>query len=207
MVHPPIWPLCWLGVIGLLGFVPFANQEPDYSKIQVSTTRDLERELERLRNALEIPGMSAAIGDRGRMVWAQGFGLANIASNEPVDSETIFHLASLTKPYAATVLLQLFDEGKVSLDALVSDFGIKPGNPAVRVWHLLSHTSSGTPGTVFRYDGRAFGQLTQVIDSVAGRPFSAELADRIVRPLGLRHTGPNPRDVPGAGPDEPGRLT
>jgi CubicO group peptidase (beta-lactamase class C family) len=208
MRHLRIWALGGLGVASVLSFVLLAQQEPDYAQIQVSTARDLERELERLREPLQIAGMSAAIADQGRIVWTAGFGWANVERKARVQSETIFHLASLTKPYAATILLQLFDEGRVDLDAQVSDFGIKmPGQSPVRVWHLLSHTSSSIPGTVFRYDGGAYGQLTQVIERVAGRPFAAELAGRIIGPLGLKYTAPNPRDVPGAPPDEPGRLT
>lgn len=64
----------------------------------------------------------------------------------------------------------------------------------VRVWHLLSHTSSEPPGTRFRYDGNAFGALTQVVERASGQPFARELANRIIRPLGLIHTGPNPGD-------------
>jgi CubicO group peptidase (beta-lactamase class C family) len=67
----------------------------------------------------------------------------------------------------------------------------------VTVWHLLSHTSGEPPGSNFRYDGGAFAMLTQVIERVTGRPFAAELADRIIRPLGLTRTAPYPGDVQG----------
>jgi CubicO group peptidase (beta-lactamase class C family) len=141
--------------------------------------------------------MSAAIAERDRVVWARGFGWANLEQRVAVDpAVTSFHLASVTKPYAATVLLQLADEGRLDLDSPVSDFGIDmPRDTPVRVWHLLSHTSGGTPGTTFRYDARAFGALTTVVERVAGRPFAAELTDRIVRRLRLEHTAPNPREV------------
>ena len=82
--------------------------------------------------------MSAVIADRGHIVWSHGFGLANVERNERVDSETIFHLASLTKSYAATVLLQLVDEGRVALDARVADLGIKPADTADCVWSGIS---------------------------------------------------------------------
>jgi CubicO group peptidase (beta-lactamase class C family) len=62
------------------------------------------------------------------------------------------------------------------------------------VRHVLSHTSDDPPGTAFRYDARVFASLTQIVERVTGRPFAAELSDRIVRRLGLQHTGPNPRD-------------
>jgi CubicO group peptidase (beta-lactamase class C family) len=88
------------------------------------------------------------------------------------------------------------EEGRLELDAPVSDFGIRMESPGtVRVWHLLSHTSTGRPGTRFRYDGGAFGELEKVIRVVTGRSFAAELTDRIIQPLGLAQTAPNPVDT------------
>ena len=112
--------------------------------------------------------------------------------------DTIYHLASLTKPYGSTVLLQLVDEHRLDLDAPVSRFGIAiERSRPVKVWHLLSHTSGEPPGMGYRYDGNAFGALTQVIERTTGRLFVQELVDRIIRPLGLAETAPNPGDPPG----------
>src|SRR5882762_4100134 len=123
-----------IGLAVVLGLVLLRGRESDYSKVHVSTTRDLERELERLRESLRIPGLSAAIADRDRIVWERGFGFADLERSTRAQPETIFHLASLTKPYSATVLLQLADEGRVSLDAPVYEFGITmPGDEPVRV--------------------------------------------------------------------------
>ncbi len=161
-----------------------------------ATLEEFEAELEALRQRPRVPGMSAAIAQDGRVVWAQGFGWADRERGVPADPESIYHLASLTKPFAATVLLQLVDEGRLDLDAPVSDFGIQMESSAtVRVWHLLSHTSSAPPGTRYRYDGYAFGELGKVIEGVTGRSFAVELTDRIIRPLQLRHTAPNPHDA------------
>src|SRR5262245_11689577 len=120
---------------------------------------DFERDLAAMRETFDIPGMSAAIAERGRIIWARGFGLANREESSVATSDTVYHLASVTKPYGATVVLQLVDEGKLDLDQPVSDFGIRMDTigPDARVRHLLSHTSSGTPGTVFRYDGNTYG--------------------------------------------------
>ena len=180
-------------VAGLLLWSP----EPDYSRLDVATAADLERELGALRDRLAIPGLSAAIADGDRIVWARGFGYADLDRRIPVDPDTTsFHLASVTKPYAATVVLQLADEGRVSLDAPVTGFGVDM--PRVQVWHLLSHTSQQPPGAAYRYDPRAFGALTPVVERAGGRAFAAELTDRIVRRAGLAHTAPNPREVDGA---------
>jgi CubicO group peptidase (beta-lactamase class C family) len=169
------------------------SENPISAEPRIDTLGDLERELETLRVNLRIPGMSAAVAENERVVWTQGFGMAASERGVPAGDDTIYHLASLTKPYTSTVLLQLVQEGGLDLEAPVSQFGIamKRATP-VKVWHLLSHTSDEPPGTRYRYDGNAFGRLTQVIERASGRPFAAELASRIIRPLGLTHTAPNP---------------
>lgn len=201
MTRPKRWMRAAALVAAVIaGAFVFAPQEPDYSSVQVATTSDLERELDALRQQLEIPGLSAAIADGDRIVWARGFGSADLDRHVPVDPErTTFHLASVTKPFTATVVLQLVEEGRVDLDAPVSRFGVDiPRDQPVRVRHLLSHTSSGAPGRAYRYDARAFGELTKVVERSDGRPFAAALTDRVVRKAGLTHTAPNPRDIDGA---------
>ena len=173
-------------------------REPDFERIPIGTLSALEQQLESLRARLRIPGMSAAIAEDGRVVWARGFGMANVERGVPAGENTIYHLASLTKPYASTVLLQLVEEGRLELDNPVSHFGVTVQRSSpVTVRHLLSHTSGDPPAARYRYDGNAFGSLTQVIERASGQPFSRVLADRIIRPLGLTHTGPNPGDPRG----------
>src|SRR6266540_2680668 len=210
MTRPRLLSLCGLIIVAVISLLVLLRRakEPDLDQVQVTTVADLERQLESLRERLGIPGLSAAIGERGHVIWARGFGWADVERRQLVQPDNMFHLASLTKPYAATLVLQLVDEGKLNLDGPVSDFGIQiSGGQTIRVWHLLSHTSSGQPGTTFRYDGAAFGRLTAVVERTTGRPFASELADRIIRPLHLHQTAPNPRDVTEAPPDDPGRLT
>jgi CubicO group peptidase (beta-lactamase class C family) len=170
-----------------------ALREPDVSRIPIRSVRELERELESLRVRLRIPGMSAAIASRDGIVWAHGFGMASREGAVPAGPDTIYHLASLTKPYGSAVVLQLVEEGRVSLDDPVSRFGITMERSApVRVWHLLSHTSGEPPGTTYRYDGNAFGALTQLVERITGQPFAQVLAARVIRPLALERTAPNP---------------
>ena len=150
--------------------------------------------LDSLRVQLRIPGMSAALVHDGQVVWARGFGLANVEQRVAATGTTPFHLASLTKPFASTVLMQLVEEGLVDLDAPVSDYGVELSSPGViRVRHLLTHTSGGTPGASYQYDGNRFGYLDQVMQSASGRSFAELLVERILTPLGLRHTAPNPQ--------------
>jgi CubicO group peptidase (beta-lactamase class C family) len=205
--------LLWIVVPAMALVATWAGRElitwhPEASQLRAASLEDLERELAAMREPLQIPGMSAAIAERGEIIWARGFGLADRERALPANSKNIYHLASLTKPYAAVVVLQLVDEGKLDLDQPVSDFGINlSSREPVRVRHLLSHTSTETPGAVFRYDGVAFGHLSTIVEKITGRTFTAELTDRIIRRLGLTETAPNPRHVDAAPPDDPGHRT
>jgi CubicO group peptidase (beta-lactamase class C family) len=187
-----------IGVVALVSLVWLLVKEPDVARIPVRTLADLETELEALRQRIRIPGMSAAIAERDTIVWARGFGMADVGRPRAATPDSIYHLASLTKPYASTVLLQLVESGRLDLEAPVAQFGITMERSApVKVWHLLSHTSDDPPGRTYRYDGNAFGRLTDVIEQASGQPFAKVLTDRVIRPLELAHTAPNPGDAHG----------
>ncbi len=152
---------------------------------------DFRARLERLRTEGKIHSLSAVISKDQSIVWSETFG-----GDASLADTTVFHLASLTKPIASTVILQLVDEGKVSLDDPVSKYGINITSPGtVLVKHLLSHTSEGSPGSRYAYNGDRFSLLDSVIARAAGKPFSAAVQERIVTPLGLRHTAPTPQSA------------
>jgi serine beta-lactamase-like protein LACTB len=96
------------------------------------------------RAALGTPGLSAAVVSGDVVVWAQGFGLADLEQNAPVRPESVFRIASISKPIAATALMQLVERGLVSLEdpiqRYVPSFPRKPQGE-IRIRHLLTHTS------------------------------------------------------------------
>ena len=154
---------------------------------------EFESHLDQLRTALRIPAFSASITRGTDIVWAKGFGMADVERGIAATPETEYHLASLTKPFASTVILQLVDEGKVSLDDPVSKFGITLASPGViRVRHLLSHTSEGEPGSRYAYNGDRFSLLDSVVARASGKTFAQRVAERILIPLRLQRTAPNP---------------
>jgi len=125
------------------------------------------------------------------IAWSRSFGGTDGVPGVVSDT-TVFHLASLTKPLASTVILQLVDEGKVSLDDPASAYGIAlPATVLVR--HLLSHTSEGVPGTHYAYNGDRYSLLDSVVAHAAGKPFAAAVQERIIAPLGLTHMAPTPQ--------------
>jgi CubicO group peptidase (beta-lactamase class C family) len=184
------------GVAAVVAITWLALREPDWSRRPVQSLEQLEAQLEVLRSELRIPGMSAAIAEADRITWMRGFGMSNRERSIAAEANTIYPLASTTKPYGSTIVLQLVQEGRLQLEDPVSRFGIAIADRAspVKVWHLLSHTSGDPPGSQYRYDGNAFGSLTQVVEQVTGEPFAKVVADRIIRPLGLTSTAPNPGD-------------
>jgi CubicO group peptidase (beta-lactamase class C family) len=171
--------------LGKTGGEEVKSFTPDFSK--------LEAGLERLRIRWNVPGMAAGIAHANRIVWVKGFGLADLETRQPVTSDTVFHLASLTKPFASVVILQLAESGQLSLDAPVETFGIQmKADGVIRVRHLLTHTSGGRPGEAFRYSGNRFAQLDKVLKGVTQQSFARLVGERVLKPLGLTNTAPNP---------------
>ena len=175
-------------VVWTVGWTPAASS--DHVKPDLAS---LERGLERLRLRWNVPGMAAGVAFSNQIVWTKGFGHSDLATKQPVTPETVFHLASLTKPFAAVVLLQLFERGELDLDEPVSQFGIElTADGVVHVRHLLTHTSQGRPGEAYRYSGARFAKLDKVIEGKTQKSFAQLVAERVLDPLGLTNTSPNP---------------
>jgi CubicO group peptidase (beta-lactamase class C family) len=159
------------------------------SRADVEGLDALGSSLEMLRGNLHIAGMSAAVVRDQELVWAKGFGLADIEQGIPAAPNTPYCLASLTKPFASTLLLELVESGQLDLDEPVADHGIEYASPGtIRVKHLFSHTSAYWPGTRYHYSGDRYSELDHVLESVAGASFRALATERILDPLGLTDT-------------------
>ncbi len=149
-------------------------------------------QLDSIRVALRIPGMAAAITQGDEIVWSRGFGMADVGAGRPATDTTAFYWASVTKSVAAIVMMQLVEEGRVDLDAPISDYGVTlNADGVVTVRHVFNHTSEGVPGTVFRYNGGRYIELGTVMREATGETFAQLLAQRILQPLALRHTAPD----------------
>lgn len=155
--------------------------------------------LEELQAAREIPGMSAALVHRRRVVWSRGFGLADLEAGTFATPRTRYRIASVSKPFAAVLVMQLVEAGRLSLDAPVQGFRIPrwfAPDPAryqeqpTLVRHLLSHTSEGVPGASYAYNGNAFGDLTWVLEQAAGTSYPRLLEERVFAPLGMEDSFP-----------------
>jgi D-alanyl-D-alanine carboxypeptidase len=98
-----------------------------------------------------LPGIVAGVVSGDDLVWAQGFGYADVESERPMETDTRFRMASHSKLFTATAIMQLREEGRVRLDDPVTDYlpwftfqAPSPDDPPVTIEHLLTH-SSGLP--------------------------------------------------------------
>lgn len=98
------------------------------------------------------PGISMGIVHDRDLLWSKGFGSSDLAAKTPATPNTIYRIASITKLFTSTAILQLRDAGKLRLDdpivKYIPAFKIRngfPDAPPVTVQHLLTHTS-GLPG-------------------------------------------------------------
>ncbi len=98
-----------------------------------------------------IPGASVSVTDGGRLVYARGFGYADVAAREKVMPESFFRIASISKPFTAVAIFRLIEEGKLSLDDKifsvldhydppVADAKIDPRLAQITIRQLLQHT-------------------------------------------------------------------
>jgi len=166
-----------------------------------------EAALDALRVSHDIPSLSAALVAEGEVVWSRGFGHADPPAGVAATPSTSYHLASLTKPYAAVLMMQLVEQGLVDLDDPVSRYGVDIESAGtIRIRHLLNHTSRGVPGDSYRYDGSRFGRIDAIFEVAAGKTFGELLVERILRPLELTRTAPNVEDpafdLTGLSPEE-----
>ena len=91
----------------------------------------------------KVPGAALAVSQKGEIVHSRGFGFANVETKRKVEADSLFRIASISKPITAVAVLQLVDAGKVNLDEPILKFiQLKPHLAAgARVdprWHLIT---------------------------------------------------------------------
>src|SRR5258705_10769692 len=69
-----------------------------------------------------IPGFALAVAVDGRIVWSEAFGYADLEAQRPATAATQFRIGSVSKPLTATAIAQLFETGKLDLDAPVQRY-------------------------------------------------------------------------------------
>ncbi len=178
-------------------------------------------------------GISVAVGRSGQIVYARGFGYADVAAKKPVDNDTRFAIGSITKQFTSAIVMQLVHEGSVSLDAPLSSYLPEVPHAADVTVRQLLHQTSGyedvlstpgfaalahstsvtphelvslmgaddlnfKPGLRYQYSNTNYYLLGMIVEKMTGKPFSAALAERIIRPqklAALTYGPPSSNDI------------
>ena len=113
----------------------------------------IEKAVASFMSANSIPGLSAAVVLEGEPRWSQGFGMADLENSSPATSSTLFRLGSVSKPISATAVLQLWERGKLDLDAPVQKYC--PEFPQ-KEWPITTRELLGHLGGIRHYhpDGK-----------------------------------------------------
>jgi len=117
------------------GAVPAALSRADIAQLQQA--------IDDGREASGAPGISAAIMADGKLLWAGQSGRSDLARKTPITGRTMFALASVSKMFAATIVMKLVEQGRLRLADPIAPYvpAYLPDASRVTVLNLLGHTS------------------------------------------------------------------
>lgn len=128
------------------GFAFFTSASPStgmLAPLTAAQVTSIDRFMATEMARTHVPGAAVGIYNRGSILLAKGYGLANVELGVPVKPQTIFQSGSVGKQFVSAAMMMLVEEGRVSLDDSITKYF--PGAPAswkqIRVKNLLSHTS------------------------------------------------------------------
>ena len=122
-----------------------SNQEPAVNKIS-SPFVQLDSLIHHWIDSTSIPGLSVAITHDDSIIYLKSFGVKNLESKEPLQPINLFHVASVSKPFMATAIMQLVERGKIELDERLVTYlpYFKMADErykAITIRQMLNHTS------------------------------------------------------------------
>ena len=160
------------------GTTPKPTILTDYSSI----TASLSQQIQSVVDATGITGLSVALVDDQELVWAEGFGYADKENGVKATLQTVYGVASVSKLFTATAIMQLAESGKLDIDqplqTYIPDFSINSrftGSAPITLRNVMTH-HSGLPsdllnGMVVRGDNEisltesAFDELVQQLET------------------------------------------
>jgi len=139
----------------------FAQQPASPARASRAPASEIDKVLSDAVARGDVPGVVAMVADRRGILYQGAFGMANVATASPMTIDTLFRIASMTKPVTSLALMQLVEQGKVSLDdpaekylpqladlkvfetfdAKTGDYRVRPVKHAPTVRQLLTHTA------------------------------------------------------------------
>lgn len=101
---------------------PIIKKKPETAGFSSIRLERLNRLFQGYVDREELPGMIALVARSGQPVYYEKFGWMNLETRRPMNDDTIFMIASMTKPVTAVAAMMLYEEGHFHLNTMVSDF-------------------------------------------------------------------------------------
>ena len=137
-------------LVGLSLKSAFAQSAPNREPIGANDARfdRVRSKIQELMLNARLPSVAVAVAQNGKIVWEQGFGWADREQLRPATADTMYSLASISKPFTATAIMALVKQGKLKLDAPANDYlgaakmtGFAGDASGATIRRLLNHTS------------------------------------------------------------------
>ena len=146
-VVPAVWFL-------LLGILTTSVALAKSAKLSEKQRSEAESAVSEFKAANSVPGVAVAFVLNGEEIWSEGFGMADLENKVTVTPETLFRLGSISKPITAIAAMQLWEQGKLDLDAPIQQYC--PQFP-VKEWPITTRELLGHLGGIRHYRSDADG--------------------------------------------------
>lgn len=183
-----------------------------------TTARSLRRIALSKQREGRVPGLYAAVCRRGELAWGDGIGVADLDDDRAPGPDDQFLIGSITKTLTAVMLMQLRDEGRLTLDDLLGEHVAEVSHPITirqclahvsgmarepvgEVWETLEHPDAKElrrdfdlverilkPHERWHYSNVVYAMLGQLVEELDGRPWGDSVRIRLLEPLQLRRT-------------------
>jgi CubicO group peptidase (beta-lactamase class C family) len=197
----------WLSTMSTLALSACAAPRIGGTEARDELPSPAREDVSRLMRLASVPGLSTGVVHRDD-ISTLGYGVRRAGADEPVDGDTIFEAASLSKPVFAYAVMQLVAAGKIDLDRPIGSYVALPDPSderakAVTVRHALSHTSGWpnwrsqrdaklvsafTPGSRFSYSGEGYYFVQRIVETVTGHGLARVMRERVLEPLGMNNS-------------------
>src|SRR5262245_7019711 len=143
------------------------------------------RYLEPLRVQAGIPGLSALIVSDERILWEGGLGFADVEARVAAAPHTPYPVASITKTFTSTLLMQCVEERRLDLDGPIRTYTPAGPDANATVREVLAMASDAAAGSTYRYDGDRFSALTPVVEACTGVSYRVAAARQVLDRTGM----------------------
>jgi CubicO group peptidase (beta-lactamase class C family) len=154
-----------------------AGARPQQQPLSPDRADSIDAYVRTTMTARHVPGAAVAIVSGGQVVFQRAYGSANLETETPVTLSSVFELASVTKQFTAAAVMLLVQDGKLQLDAPITNYlrDTPPAWSGITVRELLTHTAGLPIDAIVGHDGSPLLNIRtrQVFDFLSRQPLIA----------------------------------